>query len=116
LDGSRFAVLEAAGGGEGLRRAREDRPRAVFLDLVMPDLSGFEVLDRLKADPATRDIPVIVYTSLVLDEGDRERLAGRAAAVLSKGVVGSREVAVRLVQDALAAAGLNPTAGGAGDA
>jgi len=112
LDPGRFAVLEATDGEEGLRRARDAHPRAIFLDLVMPDLSGFEVLDRLKADPATRDIPVILYTSQVLDEADRGRLAGRVAAILSKGAAGPREATARLVHDALAAAGL----GGAGHA
>jgi signal transduction histidine kinase/CheY-like chemotaxis protein len=103
LDGTPFRVLEAAGGRDGLRRAREDPPRVIFLDVVMPDLSGFEVLDRLKADPATRDVPVIVYTSQDLDEADRRRL-GAATAILSKGA--SREQAAREVRAALARAGV----------
>lgn len=115
LDPGRFAVLEAAGGEEGLRRAREDHPRAVFLDLVMPDLSGFEVLDRLKADRATRDIPVVLYTSQELDERDRNHLAGRVAAILPKGSVSPRDAAFKMVQEALLAAGLKSTAGGNGN-
>jgi signal transduction histidine kinase/DNA-binding response OmpR family regulator len=110
LDPGRFSVVEAIGGEEGLRRVRDSRPRVVFLDLVMPDLSGFEVLDRRKADPETRDIPVILYTSQLLDEADRRRLAGRVAATLAKGVESSREAAARLIQDALVAAGLGPPA------
>ena len=51
----------------------------------MPDMSGFDVLDKLKAEPAARAIPVIVMTSLVLLESDRQRLAGKAYAILSKG-------------------------------
>ena len=54
LADTRFDVLEAADGGEGLRLARQERPRAVFLDLDMPDLSGFEVLQALRAE---RDPP-----------------------------------------------------------
>jgi signal transduction histidine kinase/CheY-like chemotaxis protein len=107
LDGSRFAILEATGGEEGLRRAREDRPRVIFLDLAMPDLSGFEVLDRLKADPVTRDIPVVVYTSRVLDDEETARLAAKTVAILSKEVGGSREAATRAVRDALEKAGLS---------
>jgi signal transduction histidine kinase len=103
---SGFDLREAADGHEGLRRAREERPRAIFLDLVMPDLSGFDVLDRLKGDPVTRDIPVIVYTSRVLDSADRGRLEGRVVEVLPKGTGESREAASRAVHDALAKAGV----------
>ncbi|MBN8907983.1 MAG: response regulator, partial [Rhodospirillales bacterium] len=105
LDGTGFEVIEAAGGEEGLRRAREDQPRAIFLDLAMPDLSGFEVLDELKAASATRDIPVIVYTSRVLGDADRARLEGRTVAVLPKGTKDPREVAARAVREVLGRAG-----------
>lgn len=81
-------IVEAAGGEEGLRLARERGVRAIFLDLVMGDLTGFQVLDRLKADAATRDIPVVVVTSKLLDEEERRRLAPQTAAILSKLVPG----------------------------
>ncbi len=106
LNDARFELCEAADGHEGLRRAREEQPRAIFLDLVMPDLSGFDVLDRLKGDPVTRDIPVIVYTSRTLDAAERCWLEGRAVAVLSKGTGESREAASRAVHDALMKAGV----------
>jgi len=97
-------ILEAASGLEGLREAKECQPGAIFLDLVMPDLSGFEVLDRLKADPTTRNIPVIVYTSQVLDDSAQARLAG-AVAILSKGGSMPREAAARAIRTALVKAG-----------
>ena len=106
LDPTRLPVVEATGGVEGLRRARDDRPCAIFLDLAMPDLSGFEVLDRLKAEPQTRDIPVVVYTSRALDDADRQALAGRVAAVLPKGTGASRDAAARAVRTALVEAGV----------
>jgi signal transduction histidine kinase/CheY-like chemotaxis protein len=106
LGDGRFDLREAADGHEGLRRAREERPRAIFLDLVMPDLSGFDVLERLKGDPVTRDIPVIVYTSRTLDAGERDWLAARAVEILSKGTGESREAAARAVHDALSKAGV----------
>ena len=90
-------MVEVGGGQEGLRRARDDRPCAIFLDLSMPDLSGFEVLDRLKSEPQTRDIPVVVYTSRVLDGAERRALEGRAA-LLPKGTGDSRESAARAVR------------------
>jgi signal transduction histidine kinase/CheY-like chemotaxis protein len=84
LDDLPCVVLEAAGGEEGLRRARQDAPDAIFLDLVMPDLSGFAVLERLRASGPTAETPVIVVTSKDLDEGERRRLEALGATVLSK--------------------------------
>jgi signal transduction histidine kinase/CheY-like chemotaxis protein len=78
-----FRVSEATGGRDGLRRVREDDPDVVILDLSMPDLSGFEVLAAMKRDPATASIPVIIHTSKVLDEHERESLV-QAAAIVSK--------------------------------
>ena len=84
LRGALPTVIEADGGVEGLRRARLERPDVVFLDLIMSDLAGEDVLEQLKDDPATRDIPVIVVTSKALDEAARAWLAARVAAVVSK--------------------------------
>jgi signal transduction histidine kinase/DNA-binding response OmpR family regulator len=83
-----FKVIESANGQDGLKRAAMDRPDLIILDLTMPDLSGFEVLSRLKGNPITAEIPVIIYTSKVLQEHERERL-GAASAILSKGSHGS---------------------------
>jgi CheY-like chemotaxis protein len=64
--------------------AKEIGPVFIFLDLDMPDISGFDVLDRLKSDPEMRAIPVAIVTSLVLNEADRRRLASQACAILNK--------------------------------
>ncbi|HET7272464.1 MAG TPA: ATP-binding protein, partial [Rubrobacter sp.] len=69
-----FTIIEATNGPEGLRMARENRPQIIFLDLMMPEMSGFEVLQRLKSDPVTRDIPVIIITSKPLQDRDRSSL------------------------------------------
>ncbi len=58
-----FNVQGAAGGTEGIKKVRELRPDLVLLDLMMPDLDGWEVYQQMKADEATRDIPVIVVTA-----------------------------------------------------
>lgn len=79
-----YTVLEAVNGAEALARAREDCPGAVILDLGLPDLDGFAVLAGLKADAATRDIPVVVYTARPLSAADRARLADAAAVVLKQ--------------------------------
>lgn len=101
--GDRYRVEEASCGAAGIELAAT-RPDAIFLDVVMPDLSGFEVLERLKADATTRDIPVVVYTALSLGANDRARLRG-AVAILHKST--SSRVADRAaIEDALIKAGI----------
>jgi signal transduction histidine kinase len=77
-------VVECSDGIEGVEKARFEKPDLIFLDLVMPHRSGFEVLDELKSDEAARNIPIVIHTSKNLSRSDYERLAGRHAAVLPK--------------------------------
>jgi signal transduction histidine kinase/CheY-like chemotaxis protein len=104
-EGGRYRVVEAVDGREGLSRARADRPSVIFLDLIMPDMTGLEVLDRLKHDPATEDIPVIINTSQQIQDDDRNRLSTGAAAILEK-TPGTRQETFRRIRDALIQAGL----------
>jgi signal transduction histidine kinase/DNA-binding response OmpR family regulator len=103
-----YEVVEAADGTEGLRLARHVRPQVIFLDLVMPGLSGHAVLAELKDDPGCAGIPVIVVTSEVLEPAARGSLATRAVAVLSKEGA-SPGIAHASLQAALARAGLVAT-------
>jgi CheY-like chemotaxis protein len=97
-------VQEAASGAEGLLQARAQRPYAIVLDLVMPEMSGFEVLARLKQDPVTADIPVVVLTSKSLSSEERRMLAPHAARIVSKETLSRSDSADRLLE-ALSAAG-----------
>jgi DNA-binding response OmpR family regulator len=63
LEREGYRFVGAHGGEEGLRRIRENKPDLVLLDLMMPDLGGWEVYRRLQADRALEDIPVIVVTA-----------------------------------------------------
>jgi signal transduction histidine kinase/CheY-like chemotaxis protein len=81
-------VSEAEGGIEGIARARHERPDVIVLDLVMPDRTGFEVLEALESAAETRDIPVVVLTSKQIDADERRRLAMRVVTVLTKDTVG----------------------------
>ena len=89
LSNTEFEVIEAVNGSEGLRLANERRPRAIILDLAMPDLSGYDVLERLKHDPDTKNIPVLIHTACVLSQQERTRLHGAAAIIPKQS--GSRE-------------------------
>jgi PAS domain S-box-containing protein len=80
-----FSVVKAATGREGLDLARQRRPDVIVLDLLMPDLDGFQVLDELKADPKTAHIPIIILTCKALSPEDKQRLNGRVNYLKQKG-------------------------------
>ncbi len=102
----RFAILEASSGEEGIRRAREERPDVIFLDLIMSDMTGFQVHEALKSDSVTRGIPVILNTSAILSEEERRRLSAGTAAILSKSAATAEEAFLR-IREALVRAGLS---------
>lgn len=62
------AIETAADGAEGLEKAKQLKPDVVLLDIILPKLDGFSVLKELKADPTTKDIPVILLTNLGQDD------------------------------------------------
>ena len=64
LEGLDYAVALADSGGEALRKIQAWAPDVVLLDVLMPDVSGFEVLGRLRRDPATADLPVVMVSGL----------------------------------------------------
>jgi signal transduction histidine kinase/CheY-like chemotaxis protein len=104
LAGKGYRILEARGGNEGLKLAKEVKPSLIILDLSMPDLNGFEVLAALKQDSGTRNIPVVIYTSQVLDSNERARL--QAAVDIVPKETKSREAAEVRFAEALMRAGL----------
>lgn len=59
-----FGVITAGNGEEGLKIARKEKPDLIYLDIIMPQLNGLDVLKKLKADQATSEIPVILLTNL----------------------------------------------------
>ena len=62
-----FEVKGASGGVEGLKMIREEKPDLVLLDLMMPDMDGWEVYQQMKADEKTKGIPVIAYGAFIND-------------------------------------------------
>jgi adenylate cyclase len=79
-----FAVVEAANGREALDRLAEETPDLILLDLLMPEMDGFEFLDELRRRPAWGTVPVIILTAKDLTEDDRGRLSGRAIRIIQK--------------------------------
>jgi len=84
LEPEGWTVLGAATGQEGLALIRERKPSAVLLDLLMPGMDGFEVVEALRADPGTKSVPVVILTSKSMTLQDKERLQGRITYVARK--------------------------------
>ena len=103
----RFEIFETHRGEEALDRARAAKPDVIFLDLMLPDITGFEILERLKSDVETKDIPVIVNTSKVLEETERDRLIAHAVADYRQGQ-GYRQEVIAEVRESLIRAGVYP--------
>ncbi len=86
-----YKVLQARNGLEALRLMRQARPDLVLLDLMMPELDGFGVLEAMRSDPATRNVPVVILTAQVLTEEDMARLNRGTVSILKKGLFSAEE-------------------------
>ena len=98
-------ILEAVNGQEGFALADAAQPTAILLDLEMPEISGFDVLDQLKHNPTTQAIPVIIYSSTQLDVEAQSRLTAQSIAILSKETTAQAATTAQL-RDAFVKAGL----------
>ncbi|MCY1053999.1 response regulator [Nannocystis sp. SCPEA4] len=111
LEATPYKLLEAADGLTGVQLARSERPDVILLDFLLENMTAFDVIDQLKADPRTRPIPVIIVTSHALPVEERRRLAESTEAILSKEHL-SRELAINRIRDALRHAGIRERAPG----
>lgn len=94
-----FDVVSATDGEEGLRLARETPPpEVVLLDLLMPKVPGIEVLRALKADPATKEIPVVILSNSSRDEDKREAIQLGAVGYYVKANLSLKELAAQVGQ------------------
>ncbi|MFN2297453.1 MAG: pyridoxal-phosphate dependent enzyme [Anaerolineales bacterium] len=80
-----FEISEISESKKALEFIRAQKPDLVVMDLMMPELDGFDLLDMLKKDPALADIPVVVVTAKMLVPEERRRLSGRIQQLLQKG-------------------------------
>jgi CheY-like chemotaxis protein len=92
-----FEIIRAYGGEEGISKSSSEHPDVLILDLMMPDVSGFDVVSRLKMDPETRNIPIIVCTSRDPTSEDIIRLRSDVISVMRKGEF-AREELVREIK------------------
>lgn len=95
---TRYEFMEAEGGEEGLRLARENKPDVIVLDLQMPVVDGFTVLQQLADDDRTNAIPIVVSTSMTIDASLRARLPEHVR-LISKNAI-SRESVSSFLRDA----------------
>ena len=105
LDGTPYQYLEAEDGLLAVELAQRERPDVILLDFLLENMTAFDVIDALKADPRTRLIPIVIVTSHVLPLEARERLSKQTEAILSKEHL-SRELAINRIRDALRSAGI----------
>jgi CheY-like chemotaxis protein len=84
LENEGYKVLKAFHGKEGVDLATRERPDLIILDLIMPETSGFNVAYQLKQIPATRAIPIIILTSMDIDEDTQQQLGAYVTSLMSK--------------------------------
>jgi GAF domain-containing protein/DNA-binding response OmpR family regulator/anti-sigma regulatory factor (Ser/Thr protein kinase) len=101
LEHKDWTVAEAENGKVALAAVAERRPSVILLDLMMPEMDGFEFIGELRTHPGWRDIPIVVMTAKNLTEEDRQRLNGYIMAIVQK-AASSRDVFLSEVRDQLA--------------
>ncbi len=80
-----YTLFEAENGRKAIELARTEHPNLMILDLMMPEMDGFAVINELKRDPSTADIPVIVVTAKELTPAEKDRLRGHIQTLMQKG-------------------------------
>jgi len=110
LEKEGWKVIEAENGRVALRRMAQSRPDLILLDLMMPEMDGFQFLDEIHRREDWRAIPIIVVTAKELTAQDRQRLNGSVEKILQKGAY-SREELIREVRDLVTASLRSKSAG-----
>ena len=87
-----FEVRRANGGREGIQTAKAYVPNLILLDLMMPEVSGFDVVEALRTEESTRAIPIMVLTAKELTEDDKKVLNGQVAAIFQRNSVADAEL------------------------
>ena len=92
LEPAGFHVLRAIGGQAGIEMAVAELPSLILLDLMMPGVNGFEVVERLRSQERTRTIPIMILTAKALTENDKRSLNGHVAGIFQRNSVAGAEL------------------------
>lgn len=84
LEAEGYEVIKTMNGKEGVRIAASELPDLIILDLIMPDISGFNVAYQLKQQASTRNTPIIILTSMEVDDDTKEQMQGFISTIMSK--------------------------------
>lgn len=99
LEGKKaYRVLHAKDGWEGLAMARQQLPDLIVTDLTMPGIDGFGLVEELKLDPRTKEIPIVVVSAKDITADERKRLNGHIEAVYQKGSLPPRKFVDQVIQ------------------
>jgi CheY-like chemotaxis protein len=93
-----WTVSEAKNGRVALERVREHKPELILLDLMMPEMDGFEFAEELRQSEAWREIPIVVVSAKDISEEDRQRLSSQVAKILRKGASSYEELLLEVGQ------------------
>ena len=96
LQANNYNVVQAYGGRQGIDLAMEHQPDIIILDLLMPEVTGFDVVEELRGHPQGKDIPIVIYTGKELTAEDRRRLNGRIEAIAPKALTSKEELLGKL--------------------
>jgi signal transduction histidine kinase/CheY-like chemotaxis protein len=100
LEPAGFAVIQARGGKEAIELAKSRKPDLVLLDLMMPEVTGFDVVEALRADESTKSTPIMVLTAKHLTEADIRQLNGHVSTILKRGSTGATDL-LQLLRQAI---------------
>jgi signal transduction histidine kinase/CheY-like chemotaxis protein len=100
LEPAGFGVIQARGGKEAIELAKSRKPDLVLLDLMMPEVTGFDVVEALRADEGTKSTPIMVLTAKHLTEADIRQLNGHVSTILKRGSTGATDL-LQLLRQAI---------------
>ena len=92
LEKDQFNVVAAANGADGLRKLATLRPAVILLDLMMPEMDGFQFTREVRANPEWKDIPIVIMTVKDINAEDRALLDGQVSSILQKGACNREEL------------------------
>ena len=92
LSAQGYNVVTALNGVQAIKKAKKHKPKLIILDVMMPEMDGFEFAEKLRENKDWLDIPVVVITAKDLTSADHKRLKGNVEAIMQKGSYSKKEL------------------------